>query len=67
MVVHFHSATAMISVAFCLHCRQLLVLDSTRTPPIALNSMDNFDPIRDQLAIMAKTFFPKDSEIQALK
>ena len=67
MVVHFQSSNVVISVAFCLKCKQLLVLDSTYVPAQALNAEDNFSPVLKQVVALAKNLFPKDSEIQALR
>ena len=67
MIFHFHSADKVICVAFCFECRELGVFDSNANQVKEINTEDDFDPINGKLVAIAKSIFPNDPEIQAIK
>ena len=67
MLVHFRSSNSVISVGFCFDCKELVVLKSDSNLVKKLNIEYNFDPISSELAAIARSIFPNDPEIRAVK
>ena len=59
----FHTEPQEIRVALCFACGQIAIFEGDRR----LNKLDNFEPMRPKLLVLAKALFPKDAEIQALR
>ena len=63
----FRSADRTIQLALCFGCNWFGIFDGADDNARAVNSQDNFDPIRKDLVAIAKKLFPDDAEIQELK
>ena len=67
MVLNFHSKQSTLRIALCFDCDIAGIFDGEAENAQSINTGGDFDPMHKQLVRIAKSIFPNDSEIQALK
>jgi hypothetical protein len=67
VLLTFRAEQAAVRVALCFECNIFGIYDSPDDSAKGINRENDFDPARRPLVAIAKTIFPGDPAIQALK